>query len=186
MEGMMLDPMSGQITFTLVALSTAVMSALDLFRYRPADTFYVASDAYSTTNWWKYANEIQSYGSLVIGSVAFIFQILSIFGIAADINIMVWMYLVLAGGMIVGGTASILRFYAYELAWSAGEDGNAAANAMVIREEMVEVTAMETATTFALWTEGANWWYAQMMALPEEKRDMYMEEKEDMLALFGF
>jgi hypothetical protein len=50
------DPMSGQITFTLVALGLATSAALDLFRYRPMDTYYTAFDAFSTTNWWKYSN----------------------------------------------------------------------------------------------------------------------------------
>ena len=67
-----LNPLSGQITYTLVPLMMAVNAALDLFRYRPQADHFDAFEVFSDTNWWKFANLIESYGSLTLGSVAFI------------------------------------------------------------------------------------------------------------------
>lgn len=187
--GMMreLDPMSGQITYTLVALGAVVSAAMDLFRYRPS-TFYDSYDTVSDTNWWKYANLVGSYAGLTLGSVAFITQVLSIFGIAAEINIMVWMYGVSLGGLIIGMITGALRLWAYEQAWSSAEDGTNGASSIAynIRQEMVEVSAMSSSSTLALWTEAANWWAAQMMALPQDKEAMMNEQKDEMLSLFNF
>ena len=61
-------------------------------------------------------------------------------------------------------------------------------NAEVIRAEVVEMTAFRTAMSFALWTEAANWFYAQLLSMPDDKREEFMSKKEStkkMLALFG-
>ena len=42
---------------------------------------------------------------------------------------------------------------------------------------MLQHTVMGTATHFALHVEHHNWMYAQVMALPEEAQEKYMEGK---------
>jgi len=183
-----IDPLSGQISFTLVAFATAFSAGLDLFRYRPAASYYDDFDDINDINYWKYANQLGSYSALTIGSAAFVFQILSIFGIAVELNLLVWMWGFGAAGMSLAMASNALRYYAYDLAWVAQEDSNASAAGMPaeIRAEMVEISAMETSMGLTIWLESRNWWAAQMMALPEDKRDEYMMKNEDMLALFNF
>jgi hypothetical protein len=46
--------------------------------------------------------------------------------------------------------------------------------------------AMSTSVSFGLVMEMENWYAAQFLALPEEKQDMMMKEKDEMMALFNF
>ena len=79
-------------------------------------------------------------------------QLLSFFGIASEINIMVWASGV---GMLRTGLiyiSSAIRYYAYNLAFREHSNGNVA----VIRVEMNEVAAMETTVSLAVWKEAAS------------------------------
>jgi hypothetical protein len=95
-----------------------------------------------------------------------------------------WMYASI-GGMVAFGVSDAIRFYAYEVSYSAKEDGNSSAYPDSIRAEMVELLAGESAMALALWMESGNWWYAQMEMLDEETRMSYEGQKEEMLAMFG-
>ena len=111
------NPMSGQITFLLVALGVTVGSALKLFRYRSESTYYDAGKILSS-NYWKLGDQISLYSWLGLGGVAFLTQLLSVAGIAVDINIMVWMVVLPLVGGLVGLTYSILMFLAYDGGYS--------------------------------------------------------------------
>jgi hypothetical protein len=63
--------------------------------------------SWGSTNYNLYANAVLNYGRMVIFGVATITQLLSIFGIAPEINAGVWLYLVGLGGGLVGLTYSI-------------------------------------------------------------------------------
>merc|ERR1711934_987820 len=92
------DPHMGMITYTSVAVMSAVGTALDIFRYNPAATKYAGwanLGASATTNYWQYGSEMARYTGLAFWSVASVTQMLSMFQVAPEVNMMVWMY----GGM---------------------------------------------------------------------------------------
>ena len=119
MEGEKLDIfLESQLTFLLTAGVGAFISAMDLFAWKWQTTVDDTTNSVTTTGvvyhfltetqynsmtgssqeLWKWAAMIWSYSSLAFTSVAFLTQLLSLFGILNEINIMVW----IQGGMAMG------------------------------------------------------------------------------------
>ena len=135
-------------------------------------------------------------------------------GIAADVNIMAWMYLSMIGS-VVSLLVSIVRLYAYDEAHRASVaetvttvdytfgDGvtvpaPASAGAIFvmegIEEDIKSETVMTTAAMLFLMMENKNWKMAQWEALPEEKQEAAQKKGEKkgekmgekMEEMFGF
>ena len=73
------------------------------------------------TNYWKLLNMHWNYFTIGWMGIATITQLLSMLGIAAEINLMVWMY----GGivnMVVSFISGLVAMYAYDAYWSVAED----------------------------------------------------------------
>lgn len=112
------NPMQGQITYLVVAATIAVRAGLNHFRYNAEKDHYKLWEHVSYgTNWFKWANDLHDWAALVIGSIAFISQLLSMFGVLTSVNVMIWMYGVRMGGMLFMAFSSALRFWAMEMAW---------------------------------------------------------------------
>ena len=112
--------MQAQVAYLMTAMSLTVHAALVQFRYRSSDTFYDAGDAL-TTNYWELLNMLWNYFTIGWMGIATITQLLSMLGIAAEINLMVWMY----GGivnMVVSFISGLVAMYAYDAYWSVSED----------------------------------------------------------------
>ena len=111
-EGRMME---AQVTFLLTALSLTVHAALAQFRYRGGGTYYAAGDALST-NWWQHLNTAWNLFTIGFMGTATVTQLLSMLGIAAEVNVMVWTYgsLVNAGFGLVTG---LIAMYAYDAYW---------------------------------------------------------------------
>ena len=110
------DPHMGMITYTSVAVMSAVGTALDMFRYNPAASKYAEwanLGASATTNYWQYGSEMARYTGLAFWSVASVTQMLSMFQVAPEVNMMVWMYGGMAGSML-GLVSHGLLMYAYD------------------------------------------------------------------------
>ena len=94
-------------------------------------------------------------------------------GIAADINVMVWMYGGLAD-MVVSLVSMLVGMYAYDAYWTVSEDSsdsnqaNAAIALAALEQDMLYSTATSTAAGVMLYTQTDAWMMAQFMALPEE------------------
>merc|ERR1712062_531797 len=164
------EAMWGNIGFLMVAISHVAYPALDLFRYQSAATYWDVSDATfgaGATNWWKLYNQIGMYGALSIGSILTITQLLSMFGIAAEVNVMLWGY-----------------DQAYQLCDS---DSSTYADACTMQEDiegdMLWMAVEELAMGAALMESYEGWMMAQFMALPEESQKAWMEAhmKEEMM-----
>ena len=78
--------------------------------------------------------------------IATLTQLLSMLGIAAEINVMVWMY----GGMIdmvVGLVTSLVAMYAYDAYWTVSQDSgdsnqaNAAIALAALEDDLLHVSA---------------------------------------------
>ena len=126
MEWAMRDPMMGQITYTMVAVGQAAWIGLDMFRYYSADSGRVPASV-GTTDYAGLAHMIGGYGGLALWSVAAITQILSMAGIAAGVNMMVWHYGLEWGGSVIGAVWMVLMFLSYNEAYTVTQDTGAAA-----------------------------------------------------------
>ena len=180
MDGkMMMGGMEGQITYTATAVMATTHIALTAFRYRPFATYYTEGDSLSF-NYWKLYNQIEQYAGLAIFGVASITQILSLFGVAADVNVLVWWYGVHMTSMVVHLITAVLRFLAYETAWTAcaGDsttNPDQCATFDAVEQEMLELTAMSTSMEFGLWRTHKSWMMAQLMAMGPEKAAEFKE-----------
>lgn len=89
------ERMMGNIAFLSIAVGQIFRSGAELFRYRSDADYYVLGDTAfgsGVQNWWKLYNSIGMYGRMSIGVILTITQLLSMFGLFADVNVMVWDY----------------------------------------------------------------------------------------------
>ena len=128
-EGMEGRMMEANITFLMVVLGTFVHTALRMFRYRSDADYYIygALITNKITNYWEMLNMAGGYWMLVLSGILTITQILSMVGVAAEINVMAWMYLGLAD-TVIGLILSLIGMYAYDVYYSVTADAAADAN----------------------------------------------------------
>lgn len=112
-EGM--NPWQGQITFTMIAAQALTWTAFNLFKYRK-DEWATQFDA-GVASWmedqatnYKWGSLIHGYFWLVFWGVAFLTQLMSDFGVGAELNTKVWMIGLGVGGMLVNLVANVLWY----------------------------------------------------------------------------
>ena len=133
-----------------------------------------------TSDYQLLAGQIETYGSLAIWGAAFVTQALSMAGIAVGVNMMVWGYGVMLGGSIVSGIVAILLIMSHFKAWNLYaedadedddiDDSNWMSYAGNAEDNMVRISAWESAVALTAWAYGEAWMVAQWWALPEEER----------------
>merc|ERR1711934_1349390 len=148
------------------------MYILFIARYRyDAMDYYTAGDQYFGTdamNWWKIANSIRFPVSALVWTVLTITQILSMVGVAGEINLMAWMYGVRVW-MLVSMLAHAVNAIGYETAYSwYAED----TTTNVLGSTMMQVVGNEEMNMVAKETSIA---MGQVMMLPEESQEKWME-----------
>lgn len=114
--------MQGNLAYLHVALFGLIHGGLELFRYHD-DTEYDNGD-FMSTNIWKYAGELHHYSHFGIMGLLTVTQILSMVGVAGEINIMAWMYMEMLE-MVLGLVVKLMRMYVYESAYSTVNDSSA-------------------------------------------------------------
>ena len=185
MEDMMgMNPMMGNLTYLHVAMGSMIHAGLELFVWHE-DDYYEDGDVL-TTNTWEYLGMLHHYSHFGIMSILTITQLLSMFGIAGEINIMAWMYAEMLE-MVIGLVLKLGWMYTYEMAYSYTQDSSnttanidSAENVMSgVQGDMTEATIYGTAQHFALHVEHENWMYGQVKMLPEEAQEKYMHKKGD-------
>ena len=102
---------------------TFTETLLSVFRYHN-ETEYDDGD-FMSTNIWKYAGELHHYSHFGIMGLLTVTQILSMVGVAGEINIMAWMYMEMLE-MVLGLVVKLMRMYVYESAYSTSNDESAA------------------------------------------------------------
>lgn len=173
--------MQANVTYLLTALSLTVHAALVQFRYRNVTDYYSAGDALSQ-NYWQLLNNVWNFFTIGFMGIATITQLLSMLGLFAEINVMVWMY----GGMldmVISLVTSLVAMYAYDAYWSESQastsnSADAATALSNLESDMLAMTAYSTAAGVNLWMHSEAWMMAQFMALPEETQEKWMAEKE--------
>ena len=172
------SPLMGNLTYLQVALFSAIHAGAELFLYHEDDE-YDAGEVLGT-NTWKYLSELHHYSHFGIMSILAITQILSMVGVAGEINIMAWAYAEMIE-MVLQLVMKIGNMYTYEMAYQKKEDSdsssddvtNAAAVMTGVKSGAVKSTIEEASNHFALHVEHENWMMAQVMALPEEAQEKY-------------
>ncbi len=85
-KALAMDPMTGNVTYLMVALFSTVIASMNLLRYRTSDATLALGDIAGKTNWFKTSLYVSLITELTVWSVSFVTQLLSMFGIANDIN----------------------------------------------------------------------------------------------------
>lgn len=142
---------------------------------------------------YKYASMMQTYSSLVISGAMFVTQMLSMLGIAASTNLMVWGL----GGMISSLVGFIWGFMTFMNHWNSwklikneieDDDTYAALDEDVtdalalissIETDWLKKSAMGSSMALTVWAYGDAWKVAQWWALPEEERMEIWESKKE-------
>ena len=178
-----MEIMKSQMVFLMTAVSATMHAALRTFRYRSADTYYVSGDSLST-NYWKMLIQGADYFTMVFMGIASITQLLSMLGIAAEINLMVWMY----GGMVdmvVSLIWGLVAMYAVDAYWSDSENTGSSTQATsstalgMLEDDMTNMVALETGAAVGLYIHHKGWMMGQWNALSDEAKEMIWEDAEE-------
>merc|ERR1712187_127090 len=137
---------------------------------------------------WRQATMLLDYSVLAIMGAAFVTQALSMAGIAASTNMMVWGYgvaMVLGVVELIWGVMTFMQHWTMWnlLADDASEDDDIDTSGFLsladdIEWEWLKMSAAGSASALAVWQYGEAWMVAQWWALPEEERQAMWEEKE--------
>ena len=156
----MMSPLTGQLTYLVVAGIACTKAGMDLFRYRSDADYYDAGEDPYSWNPWKLANLIEQYTDLSVWGVLFIFQLLSTFGVLSGLNVVIWMWAGAIAGLIYMVT-HIFRFMAYDaVAKSDSDVSGAEAIASAIEMDTMYAIAAGSAFALPLLMEYPNWMYA--------------------------
>merc|ERR1712079_742103 len=117
--------MPGNLAFLGLAVEHGLMAGLELFRYRSSETYYDDGGIMSF-NGWQYANLAEQWTALVLGGVLTISQLLSMFGVGASVNMMMWGYSTMLVFPLVMGVSEMMRWYAYDKAYQICQDSSSA------------------------------------------------------------
>merc|ERR1712241_528058 len=148
-----------------------------MFRYKSADDYWTVTDTTfgtGATNWWKLYNQIGQYGMLSVGAILTITQLLSMFGIAAEVNVMLWGYATMLVGPLLGAAISGIAMWGYDQAYRlCNADSSTNADACTMMGEMMKKEhMMMKAKELGIEMDKESEWSES------DKEDMDWEEKE--------
>jgi hypothetical protein len=185
-------PILGNIAYISVALLAGTAVGMRQFSWRikkdifPAE-YYAAWTALESdlgsTNYWDLATMIADYGMLGIWAAAFVTEILATFGIAPEVNVMVWAFGVGLGGLVISLTYNILMFLAIQTAYGISSDSTksswsaAASVQAAIQQDWISSNAAAGFIGMCLFTAYGNWW-ASMEAAMEETEETEEQTEE--------
>ena len=168
----------------MIALGNVVGLGMKHYRYRSSTTYYDSGDVLGDNNYWQLVNTIGGNFWLAAFSVAFITQLLAIFGIANGINVMVWAVGLGGIGGLVNLVTGIMAWYAYDLAYQLTEDSSTSAADLLdaavvmaaIKDDMMMATIDGLSTELGLASVSEEWFMWNMWkAEGEEKMEEGME-----------
>jgi len=172
--------MPGNLAFLGMAIETGLMAGLELYRYRGADSYYDDGNI-SATNWWKLSNLIEGYTKLTLATILALTQLLSMFGVGASVNMMLWGYSTMLVMPLVMGVTEMMRWAGYDAAYVICQDSGSADQATgctvqeTLETEMLYAAVMDIGHGIALAEASEEWMHAQFMQLTEEQQKEMME-----------
>ena len=172
--------LKAQLMFLGAALGLAAGPALELFRYRSATDYYANGDTVfgSTSNYWEMSHLVANYFYLGMGGLAFFTQLLTLFGIGAEVNLFVWTVGVTMLGGVAAAVSGGLAAYGYDLAYQMTVDSSASAANITAASSVMSSIETETVRSivmaFMLNRELARyvepWWQAQMWIVKDKQK----------------
>jgi len=185
-------PILGNIAYISTALLAATAAGIRQFRWRADDDTY-AGKYYAiwtaleadlgSTNYWELGTLIADFGMIGIFGVAFVTEILATFGIAPELNVMVWAFGVGLGGLVIGLTYNIMMFMAINTAYGVNSDatkaGASAAGLVMklIQSDWLLSNAAGAMIGWVLFSAYGNWWESMDSQIEEEDEETAMEEE---------
>ena len=161
-----------------VPLSYVVYIGFDFYRYHSATTYYDIGDTVLTSgNTWKWADRILTFGGMSIGEILTVTQILSMFGIATDINVFLWMLSTMLFIPLISVSYYGLMFWSYDRAYVSIENGLNASDAATLQStvlmELAKMSVLLSAYALIFYMYTQEWMMAQWIALPTEVQDKW-------------
>jgi hypothetical protein len=166
-----IDPFMGNLTYLLVAAGVTTQAALMAFRYASRTGYYLSFISGTGTNWFEIGDLIQNYANLSLFGIAFITQLLALFGIAAWLNALVWFWGVMLVGGLANGIGAFFKFLAYDNCYD-----KAAGCQSTTKADMVAGTAMSTSVSLTLYMQAENWMWGIWDAQTQEEKETQVEE----------
>ena len=166
-----IDPFMGNLTYLLVAAGVTTHAALQAFRYTSKTGYYTAFLTGTGTNWFEIGDMIQNYANLSLFGIAFITQLLALFGILTWLNALVWFWGIMLVGGLVNGVAMFFKFLAYDNCW---DKLNGCSTS--VKADMVANTAMSTSVSLTLYMQAENWMWGVWEGQTQEEKDAQVEE----------
>ena len=168
----------------MIALSNAIGLGMKHYRYRSSATYYDSGDVLGDNNYWQLVNTIGGNFWLAAFSVAFITQLLAIFGIANGINVMVWTIGLGGIGSLVNLVTGIMAWFGYDLAYQVTENSSSSAAELIdaavvmaaIKDDMMMATIDGLTTELGLASVSEEWFMWNMWKANGEEK---MEEKKE-------
>ena len=171
-----------------VAAFYVYYALMQVTRYRSASTFYdIGKLGDNSTNYWKLSDQVRLFGILGIFGTAFVTQLLSTLGIAAGVNLRVWIFVVGLGGAAVAMTVSILRLLGYNAAFTKYDDSTASAAVQTaaastiaaFESDIFDDTVYDAAMMMVLYVNGPGWFLAQFEAFDADSQQNMLESYEE-------
>lgn len=176
-------PGAANMIYTVLPLVNATALALKVFRYRsdPSDTveYYAAGKGLDTkgTNYWSLMNLIHNWTGIALWSILGITNLLATFGIAGEINMMLWNIsaLIFAVVMVL---SKVIGTLGYDTAYAETVPNTGLMQA--IQSDLYKMIAQDSMNTFTLYENFEDWRaFHKQMAKDAEKGDK-MEGEEMM------
>ena len=162
-----MNPFQGNLTYLMTAIGITAGTALNMFRYQSAASYYTNSaNVIGSTNYYELAHLLGNYSAITIGGSLALLQLLSMFGVLVELNLYFWLMLApILGGFISSGVGTFM-FLAYDKAYSVSQDSTSAYVAIAssvmdaIKIDVIGMTAASSSVMITLGLQYENWLYA--------------------------
>lgn len=166
-----------QLGFLGMAGGFFATTAVKKFRYTSKSTYWDNARTGTDTNYNKLSDDIFSYGTMALMAIAFLSQALSLAGIGAASNLMVWNFGVALGLPAISFTCLGLSLMAWEQGYDS-KDLKAASTQAYAKQGMVSNLAAISAFFMTGLHNFDSWTAAQWIALGEEAQTTMIMELE--------
>ena len=176
-----MSPLAGQLSYLFASMVMTGFHVYQTFSVRTASTYYDDGKILST-NYWSLAMLIFSYGGLGLFGIAFLTQLMALFGLFVPLNLFWWTSGLGLLGFTYELTLAVFFFLAYDGARALLTSSNATTAATAVKlvakvfEDILTVTALELWFGFMYITWKDGWMAAQWANLSEESKHEYREE----------
>jgi len=171
------EEMTANVNYLLMASVEIAATVLLMFRYRKVSwagdstknyyTVWMETFGGADTNWWEVGNMILDFGKLSLWGVAWIFQLLAVFGILSEINMLIWEWGIFVGVPVVISLWMGFMGGSYDAAHARCRNGATSECTIVstLEGEIMTTFAVSAWTGATVWAHHGQWHQAQQRAI---------------------